>query len=505
MRQRRIWKRGVSAIILALLPVILIAKVPTFDQSVICEEIALPLPKGVMKEAPKVVETFTYSYVRGRKSGTEERYDARQLWEDEQRLGRWVDKAGNVYELVALTSIVEDFGKGIPAGSVGRQQGEMGTTYHLTKEMYKENRKAVGKLNRKELGQWLIDWTGEAFKAPQNLKVMGNVSRAMYVESSRSVALIFFLKVKATRPYGLLIYPAKDPPSAWKSALTRVVSGVKVNRFKQDNTPTNQGGWQEIEGEYYRVYSNLPLQQSRFLEKLIANMTQMRKVYTTYLPEPKGIKVPQSVIRVFASPEAYRAYVGAEMAWSSGFFSSTHRELVVMGNAESGSSRQMKDDIRSITFHEGFHQYLFLITPPTIRVPIWFNEGHATFFETFQMKGGTLAPTLSQRLQEVANNPRFCSPEGLAQLLSFDHDTFYLEQNRMAAYATSWLLVHWLYTEAPKALRETLRVYYAQICKEKTVAQAQAKAYPPEVLKQISQGLLKFLEKNTDYRPQKGW
>ena len=69
------------------------------------------------------------------------------------------------------------------------------------------------------------------------------------------------------------------------------------------------------------------------------------------------------------------------MEWSAGHFSALQRELVVMGDAEEDDRERRRDDIRSTTFHEGWHQYLFLITPGNAAVPIWFNEGHATFFD----------------------------------------------------------------------------------------------------------------------------
>lgn len=486
-------RRNVVIALFSLLPLVAVAKVPTLNQRVTCDQLQIPLPKNVSQEAPPAVETFTYTWTRGSKSGTAERYDPRQLWEAEQRLGKWSDSDGNVYELVQPKSVVDSFTRGIK------------TDYnqlmaHVLKEEYEDNRQAVGKIVRKRLPQWLEDWTGKTFSAPQKVKGIGAVREAMFCEAPGMAALIFFLKSDQNQAYALLVTTTDDPPKAWKGALTRALGGIApASKLKPSGTV--QDGWKTMERPPYRVLSNLPKQYGKFVSSLLDSMIAMRMVYTTYIPEPKKMKVPLSVIRVFATPEEYHAYSGAGEEWSSGVFSTTHRELVVRGDIESGSKEKQREEIRMVTFHEGFHQYLFSITPPTIHVPIWFNEGHATFFETFSLKMVTSAgkkkpegkPNLSYRLEEVKRDPRFCSPEGLVTLMSFSTEVFYHERNRTAAYASSWLLVHWLRTEAPTELSATLNQYYTLICKGATPEEAAEKVYPSKVLQQISEGLMTFL------------
>lgn len=477
------------------------AKVPMMDRRVTCDQLQLPLPKSIKQEAAPPVETFTYKWVRGKESGTEERYDPRQLWEAEQRLGIWSDAQGNAYELVKPLTRLDSFRKGIE--TVYQQN-----MYHVLKEEYKQNRKEVGKVAKKELPAWLEDWTGELFYKPQPLRAIGAVGQAMMVPACERVALIFYLRKEPNQPYALIIKTATDEPTAWKSTLTRALGSIAFTS-KLRPAQTKQEGWNTLSGKHYQVLSDLPKSYSAFQRKLLDNMEAMRTVYTQYIPEPKKMKVPTSVIRLFATPEAYHAYAGSGDEWSSGVFSTTHRELVVMGNVEAGSKDEQKDDIQRVTFHEGTHQYLFSITPPATRIPIWFNEGHATFFETFSLKTTTGpgkrrkvtgTPHLSPRLLVVQHNAQFCSPAGLATLMSFSHEAFYQEQHRDAAYATAWVLVHWLRTEAPEELAQTLNQYYALICKGKSQEEANRQVYSPAILAQISEGLMAFLEDN-EYTP----
>lgn len=475
-----------------LVPWMVLAKVPAFAQRVTCGELQVPLPGQISNEAPPAVETFTYTWTRGGESGTEDRFDPRQLWEAEQRLGKWTDHEGNTYELVQPQSVVDSF-------EVGFEQKYSNPAPHVLKEEYKANRREVGKLARKDLPEWLKDWTGKTFGKPQQVRAMGAVRQALIAEAEGMAALIFFLRSDQNQPYALLVTTPKDPPRAWKGTLTRAVGGIApASKLLKSNR--KQEGWNTVEKPPYRVLSNLPGQYAKFVERLLTEMRQMRKIYTTYIPEPSRMKVPVSVIRIFATPEEYHAYAGAGDEWSAGVFSSTHRELVVMGDTTSGSKKEQAEDIRMVTFHEGFHQYLFSITPPNVEVPLWFNEGHATFFETFRRAGKGAGPEPSRRLEDVRRDPRFCSPEGLERLMNFSREAFYQEENRMTAYASSWLLVHWLRTEAPKPLEATLNQYYHLLCEEKTHAEAMEEVYTPEVLAEISKGLREFLRTHR-YKP----
>jgi hypothetical protein len=489
------------ALVAVALPLFAWAKVPALERRVTCDKLQLPLPKNITQEAAPPVEIFTYKWMRGKESGTEERYDPRQLWEAEQRLGMWSDAQGNLYELVKPLSRLDSFRRGIET----EYRQDM---YHVLKEEYKQNRKAVGKVKRKELPAWLEDWTGELFYKPQTLRAMAAVEWELFVPARERVALLFCLRKEPNQAYALIIKTAEDEPSAWKSALTRAMGRIAFTS-KLRPKQTQQEGWNTLSGKHYQVLSNLPKSYERFQRTLLNDMEAMRTVYAQYLPAPKKMKVPTSVIRLFATPEEYHAYAGSGDEWSSGVFSTTHRELVVMGNVEAGSKDEQKEDMQRVTFHEGTHQYLFSISPPATLIPIWFNEGHATFFETFTLKTTTGpgarrkvtgVPHLSPRLLVVQQDSRFCTAAGLAQLMSLSHQAFYEEQHRNAAYASAWVLVHWLRTEAPEALAQTLNQYYALICKGKSPQEALSQVYPRAVLEQIAEGLMTFLEEN-EYTP----
>ena len=344
------------------------AAVPQFSENVACEPIRIRLPKGV--EATPTPPLESYRFMSQKPDGSVIEFDAfdpEQLWRRDQRLGAWADKDGNRYELVAPKS---------------RRGGPYPRTL-VTREEYDKVQERTGTLKPSALGMWIGEWTGATCGKPQALRPVGGIRLAQFAEAGNAAVLVFFLKDTPQQPYALIITPSEDPPARWRTPLQRALAGFASAGRGLSGTAQAAGGWITLDKPPYRLHTDLPKRDRKWLDTLLADMTAIRAAYTQALPEPKGTKIPTSVIRVFANPDEYRAHSGEGMEWSSGHFSSLERELVVMGDSEEDDRERRREDIRSITFHEGWHQYLFLITPGNAAVPIWFNEGHATFFETF--------------------------------------------------------------------------------------------------------------------------
>lgn len=475
---------------LLLAPALAVAAIPTFDQSVACPPLRLRLPKV---EAQPMPAMEAYRFVGKAPDGSAKEFDAyppEMIWRRDQRLGVWADKDGNRYELAAPKSLL---GGPYPRAMV-------------TQEEYDKVQAKAGAFKPSTLGQWLNDWVGGTASKPQRLSPLGGVRMALFATvGNDTAALVFTLKSNPNQPYALLITAAGDPPAKWRAALTRALAGFGAQSQGLSGQADDVEGWITIERPPYRVHTDLPKRDRKWLGTLLTDMGVIRRAYTKVFPEPYGTKIPISVIRVFADPDEYRAYAGEGMENTAGHFSSLNRELVVMGDAEEDSSKRRRDDILSTSFHEGFHQYLFLITPPLSTVPIWFNEGHATYFETFRVRGNNAKPSDSARLEVARKATGLRSAEGLARLLAYSQPEFYAQAND--CYAVAWLFVHWLRTEAPPALAKTLDAYYKLICEGKSQVDANAAVYTPQVLQQIAEGLEDYLSKHKwepprDQRPR---
>ena len=460
----------------ALLPLALHAAVPQFTENIACGPVRLRLPKGV--EATPMPALESYRFIRQMPDGSATEFDAfapEQLWRRDQRLGAWADKEGNRYELVAPKS---------------RLGGPYSQTV-VTQEEYDRVQAQTGVLKPSALGMWLGEWAQATCGKPQPLRPLGAVRAAQFATVGNAAALVFFLKAAPRQPYVLLITPAQEPPERWRAALGRALAGFAASGTGLSGTAKEAGGWITIDRPPYRVHTDLPKRDRKWLDTLLDDMLAIRRAYTQAFPEPKGTQVPTSVIRVFADPAEYLAYAGEGQEWSGGFFSGLRRELVVKGDAEAEADER-RETIRSTTFHEGFHQYLFLITPPLAQVPIWFNEGHATFFETFRVRDGRAAPGPSRRRDAAREARGLRSADGLARLLAMSQEEFYAE-GAGQHYAVAWALVSWLRTEAPDDLKALLPRYYARLCARKTQLEANAEVFPPETLTRIAEGLERYL------------
>ena len=453
------------------------AAVPQFSENVACEPIRIRLPKSV--EATPTPPLESYRFMSQKPDGSVIEFDAfdpEQLWRRDQRLGAWADKDGNRYELVAPKS---------------RRGGPYPRTL-VTREEYDKVQERTGTLKPSALGMWIGEWTGATCGKPQALRPVGGIRLAQFAEAGNAAVLVFFLKDTPQQPYALIITPSEDPPARWRTPLQRALAGFASAGRGLSGTAQAAGGWITLDKPPYRLHTDLPKRDRKWLDTLLADMTAIRAAYTQALPEPKGTKIPTSVIRVFANPDEYRAHSGEGMEWSSGHFSSLERELVVMGDSGEDDRERRREDIRSITFHEGWHQYLFLITPGNAAVPIWFNEGHATFFETFTVKGGRAVPGSSRRRAQARQAVALRSPTGLRKLLDMSQEEFY-SGSIGDHYAVAWALVSYLRTDAPDSLKSLLNDYYALLCKRKTQLEANDAIFTSETLRAISDGLEDYL------------
>ena len=466
-----------AALTLLLTAAPLPAAVPQFSENVACEPIRIRLPKGAEATPTPPLESYRFMSQKPDGSVTEfDAFDPEQLWRRDQRLGAWADKDGNRYELVAPKS---------------RRGGPYPRTL-VTREEYDKVQERTGTLKPSALGMWIGEWTGATCGKPQALRPVGGIRLAQFAEAGNAAVLVFFLKDTPQQPYALIITPSADPPARWRTPLQRALAGFAASGSGLSGTAQAAGGWITLDKPPYRLHTDLPKRDRKWLDTLLADMTAIRAAYTQALPEPKGTKIPTSVIRVFANPDEYRAHSGEGMEWSSGHFSSLERELVVMGDSGEDDRERRREDIRSITFHEGWHQYLFLITPGNAAVPIWFNEGHATFFETFTVKGGRAVPGPSRRRAQARQAVALRSPTGLRKLLDMSQEEFY-SGSIGDHYAVAWALVSYLRTDAPDSLKSLLNDYYALLCKRKTQLEANDAIFTSETLRAIADGLEDYL------------
>jgi tetratricopeptide (TPR) repeat protein len=163
--------------------------------------------------------------------------------------------------------------------------------------------------------------------------------------------------------------------------------------------------------------------------------------------------VPTTVL-VFRSDSSFRPYkpvYNNRPAELAGLFQAGE-DVNYIALAVGGSGR---NEAYPVIFHEYVH---LLIKNNLANVPLWFNEGLAEYYSTFEVSDDRRV-TLGQ---PIANHILFLQRERrmlrLADLFSVTHDSpYYNERDRRSVfYAQSWALVHYLMMSEDRGRRVQL-------------------------------------------------
>lgn len=195
--------------------------------------------------------------------------------------------------------------------------------------------------------------------------------------------------------------------------------------------------WTSVRSKNFFLVGNASEKEMR---QVATRLEQFRFVFSQLLPRAKlTAPVPTTVV-VFKSDSSYTPFkplYNGKPSNVSGYF-------------------QPGDDVNYITLTSEkreenpyaviFHEYSHLIIDNTIGdPPVWFNEGLAEYYSTFDVSGGDKKITLGVPVRDHVYllRERFMP---LESLLRVRHDSpAYNERNKQGIfYAESWALVHYL-------------------------------------------------------------
>ena len=429
------------------------------------EPVSLPQPK-----------TYTYTLTRGDVTKKQNRFNPYELWYAEQHCGTWRDNRGNTLTIGRVSKHMPQFGQ-----------------EHVPREQYEKAISSEGsKVNpHDELS--LSHWVGHFAKChPQKAVKIGITSNfglhsAMFVPVSKANPLVYLFQVKIRTPAG------RKVPSDWFCAVVDVQDGtsleksrkvfesqflakvaaapriyttskrdttskeLKTSRNESDNkipdspareaarkSIANMKDWWFAETQEYIFLSDLRSSTGKSLVRYMQqNMPHLRKAFTELVPPFQPI-TEASVVRIFENPNEYKQYVGAELEWSIGLWSSMRRELIILSQGKD------QDKTLEIIQHEGFHQYLFHSCNMVENLP-WFNEGHACFFETAEIsRSGKVTIPENTRVNHLLRNLD-AATQHIPEVLKMDYRTFYspARERRSLNYTTAWALIYYLHKGAP--------------------------------------------------------
>lgn len=437
--------------------------------------IELPLPRDSRDDVLPAPRVYTYQMTKGNTRKNVEMYDPRELWHNEQTIGRWSTDNGTRMTLAVIKRLN-------PTG-FERQ--------HVTYEEYLNADTSPLSLNESDPSKKITAWATAyrnkktVARAPETeMRHFSRLWRLAEPENPFFIGYTFqFSQISASQRFApdtwfalLFDLPPGSDLAATEREIVRNflprISGFRPEnndllesrsrRFQNENEkdqPTatlrerilssirHQQDWWYAESGHYLLISNIGSRHQVMLRSLQKELEELRGGFATLIP-PRVQISEVSVLRIFADETDYVRYVGAQLAWSGGLWMPSRRELVVRP-LTSHRSRDVREQIRTTAYHEAFHQYLFYALNQRPTSP-WFNEGHAMLFEFAEFKNNRLVLQESEQAVELLLNAIDAGRINLSNLMESDYAAFYdeNEEQRRLNYAQAWGLIYYLHKDA---------------------------------------------------------
>ena len=180
------------------------------------------------------------------------------------------------------------------------------------------------------------------------------------------------------------------------------------------------------------------------LRRVAERMEQFREVFGRVFPSTRRPMPAPIVVHVFGSERAYQPFMplfNGKRVDVGGYFQPTSGAYYITLSTEAGER----------AYPTIFHEYVHLLVGTTLAdVPVWFNEGLAEYYSTYQMFGDREASLGRVKEEHVFELRERFIP--LKELLAVDHRSpLYNEGDRRGVfYAESWALVHYLLIGNPQ-------------------------------------------------------
>ncbi len=441
-------------LLLSLATLTLQAAAPRFSKALLIEGMQIKMPARCEGKALKTEEMFKYTQTIGTQSSTIECYDPHDLWYRRQHLGAWQDRDGNGYRLAKMESLPGAFPP---------------DRKHITKAEFEIAQKAAPTLDHTQWASWLTAFLDidpgdplPGFKgnpSMRGLKAYATEDVLVFVFEFKAypgTVFVFEMAPLSRQDLKTLIKTSRTtfiPSLTWRGQKKQLGKPGAKGKFRPHPTRdgakksiANSTNWFAIDAPDYVLISDLPKNNRNMGQKLLNELQVIRQAYTELFPLTPTSVNPVSVVRIFASPDDYLNYVGKEAEWSAGLYSPRHKELVLK-NDDTLSANDRKDRLQLIIYHEGFHQFLDALLDGK-NVPIWFNEGHATYFEAADVS------TTAKRVRIPVNTMRLetikrMNSYPIKSLMLMDTQTFYDAKSTTklnANYALAWGITYFLRT-----------------------------------------------------------
>ncbi len=446
----------------------------------------MPDSREVPQSPPSV---YFFQCTRGQKTWKEERFSPVELWKQSQYAGQWVGRDDNKLLL----------------SMISREPPKEGAEQYVTRDMYEQQMVCVTNRalfsSEEELAGWVAAFADYPRPVGKRLDKSFTGISAVWVfrlDKLTPNRVIYVLRLRGTRDgkaiwlcaqfdlnTQILMETACETiekeflpsislqtlirPAVSREPLTHKATGGAADseamgtaRQQVIDSIRNLKGWWYDNTPDYIILSNLKGGAGSMVEQLKTSMKVVRAAYLKFIPEAGASAV--AVIRIPATQEEYREYVGEDNSWTQGIWLPGRKELVICPAAEQGA-RGKRQSILRVAFHEGFHQYAFSALGQA-NASMWFSEGYAQLFENTSQLNGRLKIEESPQALSLINAMQLGKGMlDLRRLFSLSREEFYAPDERLRAanYALAWALVYYQKKDASALYPGLLEKYVAAI------------------------------------------
>ena len=252
--------------------------------------------------------------------------------------------------------------------------------------------------------------------------------------------------------------------------MQRVVSTVVVLLALLALPTTASAAWTRIRTDHFTFIGDAPERDIRLIAQ---QLEQFRDVVGQVFSENTIASAVPTVVVVFANDRAFaqfRPMFQGKPTEVAGYFIGREDANHIAVNAAQEAAAY------GVIFHEFAH---FMVSSAVGLTPVWFNEGLAELYQTFEMSNGGRTALIGKPSREnlllLQAAPRLMP---VSELIAVHVDSpLYNEgERRGLLYAESWALVHYLTFGAP-ARSGQLRNYVTAIGRGDPEDQAFVKAF----------------------------
>jgi len=248
--------------------------------------------------------------------------------------------------------------------------------------------------------------------------------------------------------------------------------------------------WMSVRSKNFQLIGNASEKEIR---QVATRLEQFRFVFSGLFPQAKfNSSVPTTVV-VFKNDSSYKPYkplYNGKPASVAGYFQPGPDMNYITLTAERYGEESPYATI--------FHEYVHLLIENTMSdAPVWFNEGLAEYYSTFDISDGDRKVTLGKPITNhvLRLREQFIR---LQDLLSVDHrSSLYNERDKKSVfYAQSWALVHYLLQNNKGERIPQLARFSASLAEGKPLEESFQQAFQTD-FKAMEKELRNYVQKNS--------